>query len=60
MAKKEEANEALLSVLRREHLDDLASGALPDLANPEVTDKAWRSRAAPTVPLDPREGPDSS
>jgi Arc/MetJ family transcription regulator len=44
--KKATVNEALRRVvateLRRRHLDELASGALPDLADPLVMESAWR------------------
>jgi Arc/MetJ family transcription regulator len=44
--KKATVNEALRRVvaaeLRRRHLDELASGALPDLADPLVMGSAWR------------------
>lgn len=44
--KKDTVNSALGEVvraeLRRRHLDDLATGRLPDLADPDVMDGAWR------------------
>jgi Arc/MetJ family transcription regulator len=44
--KKDTVNEALRRVvhseLRRHHVDELADGALPDLADPEVMAGAWR------------------
>jgi Arc/MetJ family transcription regulator len=44
--KKATVNAALRSVvsseLRRRHLDELAAGALPDLADPDVMAAAWR------------------
>lgn len=44
--KKATVNEALRQVVARErqlrHLRKLAAGALPDLRNPEVMDKAWQ------------------
>jgi Arc/MetJ family transcription regulator len=44
--KKATVNEALRRVvqeeLRRRHVDELASGALPDLADPAVMEAAWR------------------
>lgn len=44
--KKETVNEALRRVvqgeLRRRHVDELADGALPDLADPDVMAGAWR------------------
>ncbi len=44
--KKATVNEALRRVvqseLRRAHLHELASGALPDLSDPNVMDSAWR------------------
>lgn len=44
--KKATVNEALRRVvaedLRRRHVDELASGALPDLADPEIMAAAWR------------------
>jgi Arc/MetJ family transcription regulator len=44
--KKDTVNQALRTVVeqeaRRRHVDELASGALPDLADPEVTAAAWR------------------
>jgi Arc/MetJ family transcription regulator len=44
--KKETVNEALRRVvqdeIRRRHVDELAAGALPDLADPEVMAGAWR------------------
>ena len=44
--KKETVNEALrrvvLGELRRSHLDELAGGALPDLADPTIMAGAWR------------------
>lgn len=44
--KKDTVNEALRTVVerdaRRRHVDELASGALPDLADPEVMAAAWR------------------
>jgi len=44
--KKDTVNEALrrvvLDEVRRRHLDELADGALPDLADPEVMAGAWR------------------
>jgi Arc/MetJ family transcription regulator len=43
---KSTVNEALRRVvqeeLRRRHVDELAAGALPDLADPAVMDSAWR------------------
>lgn len=43
--KKDTVNEALRTVVeqeaRRRHVDELASGALPDLADPEVMAAAW-------------------
>jgi Arc/MetJ family transcription regulator len=43
---KETVNEALrrvvLGELRRSHLDELAGGALPDLADPTIMAGAWR------------------
>ena len=44
--KKATVNEALRRVvqeeLRRRHVDELASGALLDLADPAVMESAWR------------------
>jgi Arc/MetJ family transcription regulator len=44
--KKDTVNEALRRVveqeLRRRHLDELAGGALPDLADPDIMAGAWR------------------
>jgi Arc/MetJ family transcription regulator len=44
--KKATVNEALRQVvaaeLRRRHLNELAGGALPDLADPQVMESAWR------------------
>jgi Arc/MetJ family transcription regulator len=44
--KKSTVNEALRRVVqeefRRRHVDELADGALPDLADPAVMDSAWR------------------
>jgi len=44
--KKDTVNEALRRVvqdeIRRNHVDELAAGALPDLADPEVMAAAWR------------------
>lgn len=44
--KKATVNEALRHVvredLRRKHIEELANGALPDLADPAVMDAAWR------------------
>lgn len=44
--KKDTVNEALrrvvLSEVRRRHVDELASGALPDLANADIMGSAWR------------------
>jgi Arc/MetJ family transcription regulator len=44
--KKATVNEALRRVvqedLRRGHVDELGRGALPDLADPEVMESAWR------------------
>ena len=44
--KKATVNEALRRVVqgevRRAHLEELAAGALPDLADPTVMDSAWR------------------
>lgn len=44
--KKDTVNEALRRVvqdqLRRDHVDELAGGALPDLADPEIMAAAWR------------------
>jgi Arc/MetJ family transcription regulator len=44
--KKDTVNEALRRVvndeLRRQHVDDLAAGALPDLSDPEIMAAAWR------------------
>jgi Arc/MetJ family transcription regulator len=44
--KKATVNEALRRVvqedLRRRHVDELGSGALPDLADPGVMESAWR------------------
>ena len=44
--KKDTVNEALRTVVeqeaRRRHVDELAGGALPDLADPEVMAAAWR------------------
>jgi hypothetical protein len=43
---KDTVNEALRRVvqseLRRRHVDELADGALPDLADPDVMAGAWR------------------
>jgi Arc/MetJ family transcription regulator len=44
--KKDTVNEALRRVVqdevRRRHVDELADGALPDLADPEIMSAAWR------------------
>ena len=44
--KKATVNEALRRVVqddvRRRHVDELASGALPDLADPDIMAAAWR------------------
>jgi Arc/MetJ family transcription regulator len=44
--KKDTVNEALRRVvqgeLRRRHVDELAAGALPDLADPTIMAHAWR------------------
>jgi Arc/MetJ family transcription regulator len=44
--KKATVNEALRRVVRtearRRHVDELASGALPDLSDPEIMQAAWR------------------
>jgi Arc/MetJ family transcription regulator len=44
--KRATVNEALRRVveedLRRRHMDELAGGALPDLADPEIMAAAWR------------------
>jgi Arc/MetJ family transcription regulator len=44
--KKDTVNEALRRVvqdaIRRRHVDELASGALPDLADPQVMAGAWQ------------------
>jgi Arc/MetJ family transcription regulator len=44
--KKDTVNEALRRVvqdeIRRRHVDELASGALPDLADPTIMAAAWR------------------
>jgi Arc/MetJ family transcription regulator len=44
--KKDTVNGALRRVVeqesRRRHVDELASGALPDLADPEILSAAWR------------------
>ena len=44
--KKDTVNEALRRVvqdeIRRRHIDELAAGALPDLADPEIMSSAWR------------------
>lgn len=44
--KKATVNEALRRVvqedLRHRHVDELADGALPDLADPEIMAAAWR------------------
>jgi Arc/MetJ family transcription regulator len=44
--KKATVNQALRRVVqddvRRRHLDELAGGALPDLADPDVMAGAWR------------------
>jgi Arc/MetJ family transcription regulator len=44
--KKDTVNEALRRVvqedIRRRHVDELADGALPDLADPEIMSSAWR------------------
>ncbi len=44
--KKDTVNEALRRVvqdeIRRSHLAELAGGALPDLADPDVMATAWR------------------
>ncbi len=44
--KKATVNEALRRVvqedLRRRHVDELASGALPDLADAQIMEAAWR------------------
>ncbi len=46
ITKKATVNEALRRVvaaeLRSRHLDELADGALPDLADPLVMESAWR------------------
>lgn len=46
MTKKETVSEALRRVaqeeIRRRHVDKLAGGALPDLADPAVMAAAWR------------------
>jgi Arc/MetJ family transcription regulator len=44
--KRATVNEALRRVvqddLRRRHVDELAGGGLPDLADPKIMDAAWR------------------
>ena len=44
--KKSTVNAALAEVvkaaLRRQHLEHVASGGLPDLADPDVMSRAWR------------------
>jgi Arc/MetJ family transcription regulator len=44
--KKDTVNEALKRVVqdavRRRHVDELAGGALPDLADPAIMASAWR------------------
>jgi Arc/MetJ family transcription regulator len=44
--KKDTVNEALrrvvLDEVRRRHVDELAAGALPDLANADIMAGAWR------------------
>ena len=44
--KKATVNEALRRVvrdeLRRHHVEELANGALPDLADPDIMAAAWR------------------
>ncbi len=44
--KKDTVNQALAAAVaaarRREHLELLRSGGLPDLQDPEVTEAAWR------------------
>jgi Arc/MetJ family transcription regulator len=44
--KKATVNEALRRVVhseaRRRHLEELATGALPDLSDPEIMQAAWR------------------
>jgi Arc/MetJ family transcription regulator len=44
--RKATVNEALRRVVeedpRRRHVDELADGALPDLADPEIMAAAWR------------------
>ncbi|MEY9888160.1 Arc/MetJ family transcription regulator [Catenulispora sp. MAP12-49] len=44
--KKATVNEALRQVVdqavRRQHVEELAAGALPDLSDPAVMDNAWR------------------
>jgi Arc/MetJ family transcription regulator len=44
--KKDTVNEALRRVvqgeLRRRHIEELAAGALPDLADPDIMAGAWR------------------
>jgi Arc/MetJ family transcription regulator len=44
--KKDTVNEALRRVvqdeIRRRHVDELASGALPDLADPTIMAAAWQ------------------
>ena len=44
--KKDTVNQALRRVvqedIRRRHVDELADGALPDLADPEIMSSAWR------------------
>lgn len=44
--KKDTVNEALRRVvqdeIRRRHVDELADGALPDLADPVIMSSAWR------------------
>jgi Arc/MetJ family transcription regulator len=44
--KKDTVNEALRRVVqeatRRRHIDELANGALPDLADPRIMAGAWR------------------
>lgn len=44
--KKDTVNQALRRVvedeIRRRHIDELAAGALPDLADTEIMSSAWR------------------
>jgi Arc/MetJ family transcription regulator len=44
--KKDTVNEALRRVVedavRRRHVDEIAGGALPDLADPQIMAGAWR------------------